>query len=144
MKLHETRLVDRPQQQVFEYTADFTNLASWDPGITESRKVNEGPIGVGSRFDVMVSFGTSKLPMTYEITEYEPNDRVVLVGSGETLEAIDEIKFESRNDGSQTLVDYTADLRFKNFIRYITPLMSPVLKKVGERAVDGLAEVMGE
>lgn len=140
--MHEKRLISRPQREVFEYTSDFGNLADWDPGIAESKKVSDGPVGVGSRFDVLVSFGASKTPMTYEITEYEPNHRVVLVGSGDTLQAIDEITFEPREDGSKTLVDYTADLRFKNFIKYIAPLMSPVLRRVGERAVNGLAEAM--
>lgn len=142
MKLHETRLIHRPQQEAFEYTSDFSNLASWDPGIAESKKVTDGPVGVGSRFDVIVSFGATKLPMTYEITEYVPNERVVLVGKGDTLEAIDEITFEPREGGSLTLVDYTADLRFQNFIKYVTPLMSPILKRVGERAVDGLVEAL--
>lgn len=141
MKLHETRLIDRPKEEVFEYTADFSNIEEWDPGIASSRKLTDGPVGVGTEYEVMVSFGAQRLPMVYEITEYQPNDRVVLVGRGETLEAVDEIIFEARGI-EQTLVDYTADLKFQNFIKYVAPLMSPVLKRVGERAVDGLVDAM--
>lgn len=141
VRLHETRLIERPVDEVFEYTADFENVAEWDPGIASATRVGDGPIGVGSKYDVVVSFGASQIPMTYEITEFAENERVVLVGKGENIEAIDEIRFDDHGDG-RTVVDYTADLRFHNFIKYVTPLMGPIFKRVGEKAVDGLAEAL--
>lgn len=133
-------MVDRPREEVFEYTADFANIEHWDPGVASSRRLDEGPVGMGSRYELMVRFGMSTIPMLYEITEYLPNERVVLVGRGETIEAVDEIRFEAHD--SQTSIDYTADLTFHNYLRYIAPLLSPVFKKVGERAVDGLVEAL--
>lgn len=141
MRLHETRLIDRPRKEVFEYTADFTNIENWDPGVASSRRLDEGSVGVGSRYELMVQFGSTKFPMIYEITEFQPDARVVLVGKGETLEAVDEIEFEARTE-TQTLVDYTADLTFHNYVRYIAPLLSPMFKKIGGRAMDGLVEAM--
>lgn len=138
VKLQETRLIDRPIAEVFEYTADFDNIEDWDPGISSSSRVDPGPVGVGSRFELGVSFGPRRIPMTYEITEYEPNERVVLIGKGEQIEAVDDIRFEER-DG-KTLVDYNADLTFHNYVKYLAPFMGPIFKKVGERAVDGLKE----
>ena len=76
---------------VFEYTSDFSHIADWDPGITASEKVTDGPVGLGSEFELEVRFGMRTVPMTYRITEYEPDRRVVLIGRGEPLEAIDEI-----------------------------------------------------
>ena len=78
--------------------------------------------------------------MTYEITEWEQDSHVVLEGRGETIEALDVIQFEGDEGG--TLVDYTADLTFTTWIRFVTPLMSPVLQKVGARALDGLVETL--
>ena len=140
MRLHETRRIERPLEEVFSFTADFANAEKWDPGVSSSQRVGNGPVGVGSRYDVMVSFGSREVPMTYEITEWEPNARVVLVGSGETIEAIDEIGFEARDDG--TVVDYIADLSFTNWIRFLGPLMAPLLVRVGRRALDGLVETL--
>ena len=142
MKLHETRQIDRPVAEVFAYTADFSNVDEWDPGVKKSTQTSDGPTGVGTRYDVLVSFGSSEIPMVYEITEYEPDSRVVLHGKGETLEAIDEIKF-SESDGG-THVDYTADLEFKNWVRFVVPLMSPLLKNVGTKALDGLVESLSK
>lgn len=141
VRLHETRIIDRPLEEVFEYTADFDNIEDWDPGIESSSRLDEGPVGVGSRFELVASFGTSRVPMIYEITEFQPNERVVFIGSGDQLDAVDEIKFEDKG-GGKTLVEYTADLTFHNFMRYLTPFMGPVFDKVGEKAVDGLAEAL--
>jgi carbon monoxide dehydrogenase subunit G len=142
MRLQEQRRVHRPQDEVFEYTADFDNIEDWDPGVAASSRRGEGSIGVGTSFDLDVRFGRAIIPMVYEITEFEPNARVVLVGKGETLDAVDEIRF--RTEGEKTVIDYTADLTFHNWIGYADPLLSPFLKGVGRRAVDGLVSALGE
>ena len=140
MRLHETRLIDRPIQEVFAFTADFSNSEEWDPGVETADQVRGPGPGVGAIYDLMVTFGSARIPMTYETTVFEPGSRVVLEGRGATLTARDEIRFEDR-DGA-TFVDYTADLDFTNWIRFVTPLMSPMLKKVGEKALDGLVETL--
>jgi carbon monoxide dehydrogenase subunit G len=140
MKLHETRHINRPLEEVFAFTADFSNAERWDPGISSSRPVGDAAPGVGSKYEVMVSFGSSEIPMIYEITEWEQQSRVVLEGKGETIEAVDVIEFEARDGG--TLVDYTADIEFTNWIRFVAPLMAPALRRVGEKALDGLVETL--
>jgi carbon monoxide dehydrogenase subunit G len=140
MRLHEKRQIDRPLEEVFAFTADFANAEKWDPGVSSARRVGETPPGVGARYDLMVKFGSRQAPMTYEITEWEENRRVVLEGRGETLRAVDDIRFEQTEGG--TLVDYTADLTFTNWMRFVAPLLSPTLRRVGERALDGLVEAI--
>jgi carbon monoxide dehydrogenase subunit G len=140
MRLHEQRQVDRPQKEVFDYTADFSNIADWDPGVAASRRLGTGPLGVGTRFELEVEFGPSTIPMVYEITAFEPHRRVVLTGRGKTLEAVDEITFQAV--GEDTIIDYTADLRFLNWVRFAIPFVSPLLRRVGERAVDGLVSAL--
>ena len=140
MRLHETRHIARPVGEVFAYTADFANIQEWDPGVTSSHRIGAGPVGEGARFDLVAKFGSSELPMIYEITRYEPDERVVLVGRGKTIEAVDDIRFEPRDGG--THVDYTADLTFLNWFRFVAPLLSPVMKRVGTRALDGLVAAL--
>lgn len=140
MRLVERRWVTRPQPEAFEYTADFSNIEDWDPGVVASRKVTEGPIGLGTRFALEVKFGAGTTPMIYEITVYQPDHRVVLVGDGEKLHAVDEITFASQDN--MTVIDYAADLTFRNLFRFIRPLMRPILEKVGKDALDGLARAL--
>lgn len=140
-QLKETRKVAVPVEEAFRYVADFDNIEQWDPGVAESSRVGSGELGVGSEFDVMVSFGPSKSRMRYIITTYEPHSRVVLEGKGERLTAIDDIRFAAVPGGTE--VDYTADLEFNGFMRYLEPLLGGVLNKVGEKALDGLSEKLG-
>lgn len=140
MRLQEQRRVRTPQAEAFAYTADFSNIENWDPGVARSKKVGDEPVGAGTKFELDVRFGGSTIPMVYEINVYDPNQRVVLIGKGDTLDAIDEIRF--RTEGDHTVIDYTADLNFHGWIRYVVPLMSPFLKRVGEKAVDGLVTAL--
>ncbi|MFZ0014663.1 MAG: SRPBCC family protein [Acidimicrobiia bacterium] len=140
MRLHETRQIARPLEEVFEFTADFANSARWDPGVSKSTKMTDGPVGVGTKYDLVAEFGSSQVPMTYEIVEYEPPTRVVLTGRGETVDAVDEIVFSAREGG--TFVDYTADLTLNNWLRFLGPVLSPMMRRVGERALDGLVRAL--
>ncbi len=137
VRLVEQRWVERAQDEAFLYTADFSNIEDWDPGVVSSRRIGQGPVGVGSQFELEIKFGGATMQMVYEITEYEPSDRVVLVGRGDKLIAVDEIRF-ARHD-NMTVIDYTADLTFLNWFRNVTRFMGPTLKKVGTKALDGLA-----
>ena len=141
MRLHETRMIRRPISEVFDFTADFANSQEWDPGVESSLQVGDGPVGVGSRFDLITRFGPARTPMTYTIEEYERDRRVVLTGHGGSVQAVDTIMFEERSGG--TWVDYTADLTFDNWIRWVQPLMTPIVGRVvGKKALDGLVETL--
>ena len=80
--------------------------------------------------------------MVYEITEYEPSVRVVLAGTSDSLDTVDTIEFESRDDG-RTGIDYRAELEFHNWVRFVSPFIRPVFDKVGRDAVDGLVAALG-
>jgi carbon monoxide dehydrogenase subunit G len=135
--LSETRTVPRPRSEVYAYTADFSNISDWDPGVAASERIGSGPLEVGSAFTLMVKFGPRELPMVYTITELVPDERFVVRGVGDKLIAIDDIRFSDADGG--TRIDYSADLEFSGILKLLAPLMGGVLKKVGEKALDGLA-----
>ena len=141
-QLKETRIVATPLEEAFDYTADFTNIENWDPGVARSVRTDSGPLRVGSTFDLMVKFGSRQSPMTYTITHFEPPHRVVLEGEGSTLRAIDEIGFRSVENGTE--IGYTADLHFKGLMRFVAPFIGGALDKVGKKALDGLAAKLGQ
>lgn len=141
MRLHEIRHIGLPVEEVFNYVADFANTEQWDPGVKSARQIGEGPVGVGTEYDVVSEFGSNEIPMVYETVEYEPHHRVVLTGEGETVGAVDTIVFAATDGG--TRVDYTAELTFKNWMKYLDPVLAPVMKRmVGKKALDGLVETL--
>ena len=141
-QLHETRRVVTNLEDTFDYTADFTNIENWDPGVSKSARTDSGELGVGSTFDLMVKFGNRESPMTYTITHYDAPHRVVLKGEGSTLIAIDDIRFTAVDDTTE--VSYSADLQFKGFMRLVAPFIGSTLDEVGKKALDGLAAKLGE
>ena len=138
--LKEHVVVSLDIESAFEYTADFSNIENWDPGVAASTKRGDEPVGIGSEFDLDVVFGRSRIPMTYTITEFDPPHRVVFVGKGEKLDAVDTITFSTVAEG--TRIDYEASLTFHNFVRFIEPLLGSVFKRVGEKAVSGLGSAL--
>ena len=138
--LKEQIIVSRDIDEAFAYTADFSHVADWDPGIAESSKRGDGPVELGTEFDLVARFGGREVPMVYTITEFDPPSRVVLEGKGDQLDAVDTIVFSPAGDG--TRIDYVAELTFHNFVRFIEPLLARTLEKVGERAVNGLKSAL--
>ncbi|MEX0796594.1 MAG: SRPBCC family protein [Acidimicrobiia bacterium] len=139
--LRETRTINRPLEEVFEYAADFSNSAEWDPGVDSAKAVEPGPVRVGSSYSLEGTFGPSTLPMHYEVVEYEPPHRVVLQGRGEKFDALDTMEFTSSSDGS-TQISYTAEITLFGPLRYLGPLMSWPLDRMGKKALDGLVEAL--
>ena len=45
----------RPIQEVFAYVTDHANDKYWKPFATESRQVSAGPIGLGTRFEIVTT-----------------------------------------------------------------------------------------
>jgi dehydrogenase/reductase SDR family protein 12 len=140
--LKETVTVDQDIEACFAYIAEFSNVAAWDPGVARSTRRGEGPVGVGSEFELDVVFGRKTVPMIYTVTEFDPPRRIVLDGRGKALDAVDTIELSPAGEG--TRIDYTAELTFHNFVRFIEPLLGRTFKKVGEKAVAGLAAALDE
>lgn len=134
--LNEELKVSRPLDEVFGLVGDFANAEVWDPGVEESRAITEGPVRVGSRYELTVVFNGRRLPMTYEVTAFDPPRRVELVGTGSTVDARDDIRFEATDEGTRIL--YMADLRLKGVLRLIEPLLRSKFEQVGRRAMKGM------
>lgn len=128
--------VDRPLDEVFAFIGDFVNSAEWDPGVEEARNVTEGPVRVGTRYELVVVFNGRRLPMTYEVTAYEPPHRVVLRGTGSSVNAVDDIRFEPTPTGTRIL--YTADLRLKGLLRALEPFVKGRFEETGRQAMAGM------
>ena len=140
IRLHETVEVPRPVEEAFAYTSDFANIEQWDPGVSASARLADGPVGPGSRFRLDVAFGPFTTPMEYVVTRFEPPRRVVLEGEGARIRAVDDIRFEPAPGG--TRIDYTADLTFLGPSALVEPFLRSTLEGVGRRAVEGLKNAL--
>ena len=135
--------VERPLEEAFAFASDFANAERWDPGVTESRRDDPGPVGPGATYRLVVAFRKTTLPMTYRITEFDPPNRVVLRGEGAAIHAVDEIRFERAGRG-RTRITYRADLRMRGLLALVEPILRGAFDRMGKRAVAGLRDALDQ
>lgn len=125
-------------ERAFAWMADFTNAAEWDPGIRHVRRVDTGPVRVGSAFDVTLRYLGRDLTMHYEVVELVEPERVVLRSETPVLTSVDTITVRPAEAGA--VVAYEADLRLHGPLRLADPLLGVGFKRVGDQAAAGLRE----
>jgi hypothetical protein len=81
-RIRETFLVPADVETAFDLVADFSSTASWDPGIRAARRLDDGPVARGSRFEVELALGPIGAPLTYELTVHQRPSRVILETRG--------------------------------------------------------------
>jgi uncharacterized protein YndB with AHSA1/START domain len=133
----ETTTLPRPADEVFRYLADFGNLAEWDPMFERSDRLDDGPLGVGSRFRVVGSVAGSELTLDLEIVEYDPSGRVVLRGTGDGLRTREELAVTPTDGGSE--VTYTSEFDTDK-PDVFDAASKPGFWLVGKRAISGLED----
>jgi uncharacterized protein YndB with AHSA1/START domain len=122
----------------FDYMADFSRTAEWDPGVAEARRLTPDPIGAGSRFEVIVAFAGRRIPFEYVISEFDRPHRIVLEAADSSLHSTDEITFTQSPSG--TRMTYEARLELSGAAMLADPLLDVLLQRIGRLAVRGLRE----
>ena len=97
-------LINRPQQEVFDFVADPANNPQWQGTIESSEWTSEGPIAVGSTQNVVTRFLGRKIESTMELTAWDsPNQYSFKTASGPIpFEGTN--RFESKENGTQVTV----------------------------------------
>jgi hypothetical protein len=121
----------------FAYLSRFSSAQEWDPGVIRAQMVTPEPVGLGSRFSLTAAFLGAKVPLEYEIIEYDPPRRVVLAAENRSVSSADTISFGPATSGG-TVIRYEAVLLLKGVARLADPLFGVALRRVGERAATGL------
>ena len=140
-EVSKTVFIPRPPGEVFTYLADFTNTAEWDPGVVEATMTSDGPVGFRSTFDLVTLFRGRRVPVSYEVTVYEPPSRVVLVGTNKNFTGTDDIGITPEGDG--TRVSWNANFQMKGVARVFQPFLGGVFEKLSVEAMEGLESTLG-
>jgi carbon monoxide dehydrogenase subunit G len=138
----EERLeIDRPIDEVFDFLADLSTTAEWDPGILEARRGEDGPIGVGSTFHLVASFDGRRVGLTYTTTFYDRPRRFVVDGVGPRFHGVDDIRFADTGDG-RTVVLYLANLKLTGIAKLAQPFVAGRFDALVRTAVAGLVRTL--
>jgi hypothetical protein len=141
-RIHQRIETELPLEPTFDFVADFANAHRWDPGVVSSKRLGDGPVASGARYELEVRMGGRVAPMTYRIATFEPPHRVVLIGSGSGVDATDEIVFARTGQG--TAIDYTADIRLNGLMRLVQPFLGSTFQRIGRDAAAGMRATLTE
>ena len=131
--IRRTQLIDRPVEDVFNTVIDCGNYASWNPTVTASRRVDEGEIGEGSRFEWKLrGFGA----VIQELQEFQRNERVRIVPRLRSLGGGHRFLFTAEGEG--TRVDHELEMTPKGMFRLFAPLMA----RTGTKNLRATAEAL--
>jgi Polyketide cyclase / dehydrase and lipid transport len=123
-------------EEAFAYMADFSNAPAWDPNTSHATRVDSGPVGIGSAFDLVTAFGGRDVRLRYTIVEHDPPRRVALRAEQPRYTGVDTITVSPAPSGST--VHYDATLSFKGAARLLEPLMHFLFQRVGRKAEAGM------
>lgn len=128
------------QVTAFNFMADVRNFARWDPGVESVLAVGGDGVGRGSAYDVSVRAGPRRLVLRYEVEEWDPPRRLLLVARTASLQSIDEIKVEPADGGA--VVTYDARLDLRGVLTVANPLLALAFRRIGDRAAAGLRRAL--
>jgi hypothetical protein len=120
----------------FAYLSRFDRAAEWDPGVETGEMLTPEPVALGSRFRLVARFLGRRIPLEYEIADFECDERIVLRAESSSVRSVDTITFEDDDQGS--VVVYDAQLDAKRFGGLADPLLAIVFHRIGDRAAAGL------
>jgi carbon monoxide dehydrogenase subunit G len=130
----------KPAVEAFAYMADLSNFAEWDPGVDHAEQVQGDGPGIDAAFDVAVKAIRRSLTLRYQITDYDPPDKVVARAESRLLTSLDTITV--RGDGGGSVVTYDAELKLNGLLGVADPLLGLSFKRIGDRAAAGLVRAL--
>src|SRR5262249_12340033 len=119
-----TQVIRRPVDEVFAVVIDGGNYAAWNPTIKASRRLDDGEIGDGSRFEWKLrGFGN----VTQELQEFSRNERVRIVPFIAAISGGHRFLFTAQ--GESTRVDHELEMVPRGIFRLLAPLMARTGRK---------------
>ncbi len=133
-------LSPKSQQEAFDYMADLSNFAEWDPGVQGVEQAEGDGPGPGTAFDVAVRTAGRTITLCYHVTDFDRPDTVVARAESGMLVSLDKMTIESTASG--TVVTYDAELTLKGAWRAFEPFLGLAFKRIGDKAAEGLIRVL--
>ncbi len=137
--ISRTFTVDPSPEVVVGYLKDFANAEEWDPGTEECRRLDDGPVQVGSRWHNRSKIAGVSTELVYELVELS-DSRLRFRGENETARTIDTIDVVPSGAGSE--ITYEAEIELQGAAKLATPVVKLVFEKIGSDTEDDMVAVL--
>jgi uncharacterized protein YndB with AHSA1/START domain len=130
----KSQVINAPVEKVFKTITEIENFPKWNPTTPVTRKISSGEPRQGSEFEMKIrGFGMVK----QTLDEFEPNRQVMIVPHIKMLGGGHRFIFKKLSDSS-TQVDHEMIMIPKGIFK----LFSPMMKSMGRKNVDALADCL--
>jgi carbon monoxide dehydrogenase subunit G len=121
-RLEATILINKPAEDIFAFLNVPENHPKFVPGMLEFKKTSPGPLGqVGATIRGVRQFLGQKMELPYEITEYEPGNRLGMKGAVGPITFKDGYVLERM--GNSTLVKFWLELTLTGLMKLAKPFI---------------------
>ncbi|WP_406864939.1 SRPBCC family protein [Streptomyces sp. HUAS MG47] len=142
-RIEETIDISRSPEEVFAYMMDPAHTPEWQESAISARKLTDGPLGVGSRIGVKRRLGGREMPMTMEVTEYDPPRSWHFHGLDGPVRGDVKGTIEPLDDGRRSRVTLSLDFESHGIGKVLVPLVvKPHVRKEMPRNEEHLKDLM--
>ena len=134
--------IDRPIQEVFAYITDHANDKYWKPFVTESRQISPGPIGVGTRFEIVTVAWSYHHAGEVEVLEYEPHSYYVYRAHDKIFSFIARLWFSESPSASGTHMRGQVEFQAKGVGKALAPLFRMFMGSQSKQTFARLKQVI--
>lgn len=137
-RIHDSVIIARPREIVFDFAADQRNEPSYNPAMLECTKLTDGPIGAGTTFSAVMAGRGRQLRMTSELTAV---DRPRLLESRTTTagaEVVGSLTFDPYDDETHTRMTWDWQIRLDGWMRLGAPMIWLLGPRTERRIWSGL------
>lgn len=125
---------------VHAYLQDFRTTEEWEPA-TVRTTLDEGDGGLGSVYLNESRFAGRTVRLRYVVTDLVPGEVVELRGEGKSVVTHDRMALRPLSGGG-TEVTYRADFHFSGAAGAVSPLLRPLVNRLGDKAEEGLERAL--
>jgi carbon monoxide dehydrogenase subunit G len=128
MRIENTRMINRPIEDVFAFLADPHNNPEWMSGVIDINRSGTGPVKLGDTFQHTVKFLGRSATLTFQVIELEPPRRYCVRNLGGPIEFHGCYTLESRH--GQTQFTHTLEGDPGNLFRFGGAVVERAVKRI--------------
>ena len=124
-------------EDVFDYCTDLSREPEWNPEAKRVEKVTDGPIGLGTRYEVEFLKGGA---MTIELVRFERPLTWESTGRSRRLDAKGEGRVSATEGGARLVM--RMELRPKGALKLLLPILGRYIHRQEERNLGAIKAVL--
>lgn len=133
-------LINRPVDQVFNYSTDFDNMPQWVDPVWAARKISDGPIGPGTLMIESIRNGPFSGENTWETTAFVPNRLCRFEGETCFGKSVASYLFEAIGGSTQLTAEMSAEM--PGLLGYVRPIAQFLHRRDREKSLETIKRIL--